>query len=305
MDEFSRVRTFIEVVDRGGFSAAARQADVAVSSILRQVKALEDELGTRLLNRTTRSQSLTEAGRTFYELMRELIRDFEQAKREVVALRSTVAGTLTVTIRTSANELIVPALPSFLERYPELLLDISVTDRRLDLVAEGIDVAVWLGPMEDSSLIGRRLTPCRRVVCASPGYFARHGMPKNPEDLAHHNCLVYRANQYLNVWKFEKDGKTTTVPVRGNLRSGTGLVLMGSALAGLGLVLVQEFHARPAIASGALIAVFEDYEISPTDEDTSLHLVYPSSKGLSPASRAFIDFLVDLFDPRRPSGLKS
>jgi DNA-binding transcriptional LysR family regulator len=307
MDEFGKIRAFIEAVERGGFSAAARQADVAVSSIARQVKALEEELGTRLINRTTRSQSLTEAGRLYYERMHKLLREFDSAKREVQALQTTIGGTLTVTIRTSSSGMIIPALPSFLSKHPNLVLDLSVTDERRDLISDGVDIAVWLGEMHDSTLVGRRLTPSRRLVCGSPSYFVQNGIPTYPEQLADHNCLIYRANQYGDIWKFVQNGKTTSVAVKGNLRTATGsVVLLGSAIAGLGLILIQEFHAGPALKSGALQAIFQDYEISPTDEDTSLYLVYPSSRSVTPAARAFIDFLVELFsniDKAMPSGL--
>ncbi|ANI80115.1 LysR family transcriptional regulator [Sphingobium sp. EP60837] len=297
MDDLSKIRAFIEAVDRGGFTAAARQAEVAVSSIARQVKALEDDLGARLINRTTRSQSLTEAGRLFYDRMVTILRDFEGAKHDVMALRSTVTGTLKVTIRTSTSGIIIPALPVFLAKHPELSLDISVTDERLDLVAEGIDIAVWLGEMQDSSLVSRRLAYCKRVLVGSPHYFERHGEPKSPGDLVHHNCLVYRALQYQNIWKFENSVEKVEIPVKGNLRSATGLVLMQSALAGLGLILVQEFHAGPELQAGRLKSVLDQYRISPTTEDTSLYLVYPSARGLSVATRAFIEFLVEQFKP--------
>lgn len=295
MDDVGKIRAFIEAVDRGGFTAAARQADVAVSSIARQVRSLEDELGARLINRTTRSQSLTEAGRIFYDRMVSILRDFDGAKHDVLALRTAVAGMLKVSIRTSASATIIQALPSFLAKHPDLTLDISVTDDRLDLVAEGIDIAVWLGAMHDSSLVCRRIAQSRRMLCGSPDYFAQHGEPASPEDLVNHNCLVYRALQYGNVWKFTRGDALIEVPVKGNLKSATSTVLMGSALAGVGLTLFQEFHAGPALRSGQLKAVLTDYDISPTSEDTSLYLVFPSSRGVSVTTRAFVDFLVDCF----------
>jgi DNA-binding transcriptional LysR family regulator len=301
MDELASIKSFVEVIDSGGFSAAARRANVSVSSMARQVKALEDHLGTRLLNRTTRSQSLTEAGRLFYDRVRELVRELDAAKKDVQSFQKDVKGLLRVTLRVSSASIILPALPSFLERHPDLTLDLSLTDERLDLVANGIDVAVWLGHLADSGLVARRLCPSWRVVCGSPAYFTRHGTPKKPIDLANHNCLVFKANRYGNVWKFTNGNEQVDVLVNGNIRSETGQVLLSGALSGLGLVLLQEYMVRSALAAGTLRTVLTEYDVSPTEGDTALYAVYPHSRGMSRNTRAFIDFLVALFRERKPA----
>jgi DNA-binding transcriptional LysR family regulator len=301
MDELTSIKAFVDVVDSGGFSSAARRANASVSSIARQVKALEDHLGIRLLNRTTRSQSLTEAGRMFYDRTRQLVCDLDAAKKDVLSLQNDVKGLLRVTLRVSSASAILPMLPPFLERYPNLTLDLSLTDAQLDLVGNSIDVAVWLSRLDDSGLVARRLTPSRRVLCGSPAYFARHGIPRKPADLAHHNCLLFKGRHYGNHWKFTKDREEIDVAVSGNIVSETGPVLLSAALSGVGLVVLQEYMVRPALAEGSLQTILSEYDASTsTDGDVALYAVYPHSRRVSQNTRAFVDFLVALFAGRYP-----
>ena len=296
MDEMRLIRVFVQVVDSGSISAAARQLNTSITSVARQIGHLESMMGVRLLNRTTRRQSLTEAGRYFYSRLLGIVRDLDEIKREVTSYQEMAKGRLRVHLRTTVgNQVIVPALPRFFADYPEITLDVTLTDERADLVALGIDVAVWLGMLEDSSLIARRLSPSRRVLCASPGYLAKHGHPQKPADLADHNCLVYRAKHYDNRWRFLKGEERIEIPVSGNLETDSGAVLFTGALNGLGLIIVQESMAREALARGELVPLLVDYEVSPTESDTALYVVHPGSRRVSPKVRAFIDFLVALF----------
>lgn len=296
MDEMLTNRAFLQVVDSGSFSAAAAEIGVSVATVARQVTSLEARLGVQLLHRTTRALSLTEPGTHYCNRIREVLRTYDAVKREVASYQKDVKGLLRVHLRHSVgNQVIVPALPGFLEKHPNIKLDVTLTDAREDLVAQGVDVAVWLGSLEDSSLIARRLTPGKRLVCCSPGYAAKRGLPVHPTDLSQHNCIVYRAKSYDSSWRFTKDGTTTSVAVSGNLESDSAAVLMTSALNGLGFVMLQEAVVRPSIESGALVNVFSDYQTSSTDADVALYAVYPGSKQTSPKNRAFIDFLVRLF----------
>lgn len=296
MDELLKIRTLVQVVEAGSFSAAARHTNVSISAIARQVKALEEDLGVRLLNRTTRHQALTEAGAIFYDRARSILQEVERARRDASSFQREVKGLLRVTLRVSAGTaVIVPALPRFLERYPELTVNVTLSDERTDLVARGIDVAVWLGHLDDSGVVARRLTQTRRVVCASPEYFARHGEPKKPGDLAHHNCIVYTSTHYARAWRFVKGEERIDVPVRGSLESPDAHVLMSCALSGLGLVVVPDWMVRAPIAEGRLRTVLGAYVVSPTEYDAALYAVYPHSRGLSPKARAFVDFLLELF----------
>lgn len=296
MDEMRLIRVFLQVVDSGSISAASRQLNTSVTSVARQIGHLESVMGVRLLNRTTRRQSLTEVGEYLYSKLVDVVRDIDEIKREVTSHQETAKGRLRVHLRTTVgNQVIVPALPRFLAQYPEIKLEVTLTDEKADLVALGIDVAVWLGKLEDSTLIARRLSPSRRVLCASPEYLAKHGQPQSPADLAEHNCLVYRARNYDNRWRFLKGDDRIEIPVSGNLETDSGMVLFGSALNGLGLILVQESMAREALARGDLVPLLVDHEVSPTETDTALYVVHPGTRRVSPKMRAFIDFLVALF----------
>lgn len=296
MDELAMNRAFLQVVESGSFSAAARQLNISVTSVARQVGGLEDQLGVRLLNRTTRRQSLTEAGHHYMSRLSAFMRDFEGLKREVASYQDGVRGSLKVHMRVSiGNEMIMPALPKFLAANPEVTLDVTLTDDRVDLIAAGVDVAVWLGDLSDSSIIARRLAPSRRVICASPTYIDQHGAPGSPDALKAHNCLVYRAAGYDNIWRLSKDGETTAARVSGNLVTESSSALLSSARAGLGLILVQERMVRRAMDQGDLVQVLSEYVISPTEVDASIYAVYPHRRHVSPKTRVFLDFLADLF----------
>jgi DNA-binding transcriptional LysR family regulator len=296
LDELKLDRAFVQIVKSGSMSAAARQLDTSVTSIARQLSRLEASLGVRLLNRTTRSQSLSEAGTIYYQRLIEVLDQIDAMKRDVASYQQGTKGRLRVHLRTSIGlQVVVPALPNFFRRNPDVTLDLTLTDERADLVAEAIDVAMWLGNLQDSSLVARRLSPSRRVMCASPDYLKRNGEPRLPADLDAHNCLLFLARNYLNRWRLTKDDETIEVPVTGNLQTDNGAVLRTSAINGLGIVMLQRSMVQEDLDSGQLVQVMTDYEVSPTEFDTALYVVYPSSRRLSPKTRVFVDFLVDLF----------
>ncbi|MBM6578329.1 LysR family transcriptional regulator [Microvirga sp. SRT01] len=296
LDELKLDRAFVQIVKSGSMSAAARQLDTSVTSIARQLSRLEASLGVRLLNRTTRSQSLSEAGTVYYQRLIEVLDQIDAMKRDVASYQQGTKGRLRVHLRTSIGlQVVVPALPNFFRRNPDVTLDLTLTDERADLVAEAIDVAMWLGNLQDSSLVARRLSPSRRVMCASPDYLKRNGEPRLPNDLDAHNCLLFLARNYLNRWRLTKDDETIEVPVNGNLQTDNGAVLRTSAINGLGIVMLQRSMVQEDLDGGQLVQVMTDYEVSPTEFDTALYVVYPSSRRLSPKTRVFVDFLVDLF----------
>jgi len=295
LDEFTRIRTFIKVVESGSFSAAARDVS-SVSSVARQVKALEDDLKARLLNRNTRSLSLTEAGRLFYNRVTSIVNDLDNAKTEVDSLQGEVRGLLRVSLRTSAGStVVVPALPRFLEKHPNLKLEIALTDERCDLIANNIDVALWLGALPNSEIVARRVSPSRRVAYGSPAYFQRHGIPECPQDLKHHDCLLFAAPSYGHRWSFTRDGVHEEVDVSGKIRSSNGMVLLSSGVLGLGVGIAHEWMLRNHLASGELIKVLADYTVNPRPGDAELYAVFPCSRGLSKKVRAFVDFLIEIF----------
>lgn len=301
MDELARIHTFIKVVEAGSFSAAARDVS-SISSVARQVKSLEEDFGVRLINRSTRSLSLTEPGRRFYERACKIANDLSNATSEAKSFQEGVKGMLRVSLRVSAGTaIIVPALPAFLEQYPELSLDISLTDERRDIIASKIDVAVWMGHLPDSEIVARRLSRSHRIACGSPAYFARHGVPATPEDLRKHNCLLFTAHSYGHSWGFTKDGKHEDIEVQGSVGSDNAVVLLSAALVDLGLIVVHEWMVRSLIAQGRLNRVLSDYTVNPRPGDAELYAVYASGRGLSRKVRVFIDFLVNLFNGVEPS----
>jgi DNA-binding transcriptional LysR family regulator len=302
MDEFTRIRTFIKVVESGSFSAAARNVS-SISSVARQVKSLEDDLGVRLLNRSTRSLSLTEAGRRFHERVCAVAHELDRATSEAKAHQEDVKGVLRVMLRvTAGTTVVVPALPRLLAKYPELELEISLDDKRHDLIANQIDVAMWLGELPHADLVARRLTPTQRIVCATPDYLRQHGVPRTPQDLQRHNCLVFAAPSYQNRWAFSRGDQQEEVEVHGNLRSDNGMVLLSAGMTGLGVIVVHEWMVRHLIDAEHMVRVLEDYTVHPRAGDAELYAVYPSSRGLSRKARVFIDFLVETFNPAAAQG---
>lgn len=295
MDELLKIRTFIDVVENGSFSAAARKQDVSISSIARRVAALEEDLGVRLLNRNTRNLSVTEAGELYYRQSREAVRGLDAARVEATSFQEDIKGMLRVSLRISVGVMVLPKLERFLEEHPDLSIELSLTDERLDLLQNNIDVAVWFGPLDDSELIARHLSAGHRLLCASPDYIAKHGKPKRPEDLANHRCLTFKATSYSTKWFFKKDEEAIEMEVDGPFRSSSGLALMSAAISGMGLVMVQKYMIQNELDAGTLVPLLTDYEVSPTTSDSSINAVYSHSRMLAPKARAFIDFLVDCF----------
>jgi len=213
----------------------------------------------------------------------------------ISSYQETTKGCLRVHLRTSiGNQVIIPALRHFFERYPDVTMNITLTDARADLVAQRVDVAVWLGNLEDSSFIARRLSPGRPIMCASPAYLERYGCPRIPEDLKEHNCLLYRTRNDDAIWRFTTGKKTIEVPVSGAVQTDSGAALLTAALSGLGLAILEESIAVDALLGGKLLQILTDYEITSNEFDTAIYAVYPASR-ISPKVRAFIDFLVALF----------
>lgn len=299
MDTFSGMRLFTEVVDGGSFSAAARHLGMAPSSVARGIGALEDELGVRLLNRTTRKLSLTEAGRLYHERSRRILAEVEDAKLSITQLEAAPRGTLRLSIPVVFGRLhIAPALPAFLACHPAVQVDLSLTDALVDLVEEGVDLAIRISELKDSSLIARRLAPNRRVICASPSYLERVGTPTTPEELSRHNCLVYKRQSNRATWRLRDREQTHEIEVRGSLWANNADALHAAALEGLGLAILPTWMVGPDVRRSALRVLFPDYQVSPTALDTSIYAVFPYSRHLSPKVRALIDFLIKRFSPR-------
>jgi DNA-binding transcriptional LysR family regulator len=292
---FDTILAFVRVAETGSFSEAARRLGLSKSMISRQVSALEADLGVRLLHRTTRSLSPTEAGRAYLERCQRILSDLDEANLLVSHLQAVPRGRLRVSAPLSFGiGHLSPCLPAFLERYPEIELDMGFTDRHVDLVEEGWDVAVRIGRLADSSLIVRRLAPIRRLAAASPAYLERRGTPTRPEDLAGHDCLTH-GSRIQAEWRFVgEDGRSPrVVEVKGRFHADNGDVLRDMALAGLGIVLLPSFFLGEDIRAGRLVPLLEEH----VPLDASLNAVYPHGRHLSPKVRAFVDHLAAAFGP--------
>jgi DNA-binding transcriptional LysR family regulator len=298
METFAGMRILAEVVESGSFSAAGRRLGLAASSVARAVGTLENQLGVRLLNRTTRKLGLTEAGRLYHERSRRILAEVEEARLSVTQLEAAPRGTLRLNVPVVFGRLhIAPALPDFLALHPTLRIDLAMTDAFVDLVEEGMDLAIRIGELEDSSLIARRLAPNRRVLCASPAYLERHGVPASPHDLAEHNCLIYK-QQNRSVWRLRDAERIHEIRVSGSLVANNADALHTAALGGLGLTVLPAWLVGPDIQRGALKIVLADYQASPGALDTNIYAVFPHSRHLSAKVRAFIDFMRDRIGPR-------
>jgi DNA-binding transcriptional LysR family regulator len=296
MDTLNEMRLFTEVVRTGSFAAAGRKLGVAPSSMTRQVNALERELGARLLNRTTRKLSLTEAGQLYYGEALRILSKLEDAKLAVSQLQESPRGTLRLSAPVAFGRLhVAPALTQFLTRFPDMRVDLIATDQVLDMVDAGIDVALRMGRLADSSLVARKLAPNRFVVCASPAYIERHGAPQRPQDLASCNCLTYKWAPGPVTWTFEGPHGLARIEVSGNLEADSLGALKAAACRGLGLVLLPLWSATPCLKSGELQVVLSDYAATARDFDTeeAIYAVYPHRKQIPPKVRAFLDYMVE------------
>ncbi len=293
MDNLSDVAVFLQVVEAKSFTEAARRLGLSRSVASKAVTRLETRLGVRLLQRTTRRIGLTEAGSALYARAAQALEELREAEREVTRLQAEPRGTLRVTVPMSFGLLhVAPAVPEFLRLHPDLTFDLLMEDRVVDLVAEGYDVAVRISRKDDTSLVERRLAPCRMVVCAAPSYLERHGTPEAPEELRQHDCLGYTYARSPNHWHFRGvDGASQSIHVAGSYRVNNGLALREAALAGLGIVFLPTFYVGDDLAEGRLQAVLLDR----TAVELSICAVYPQRRHLPPKVRAFVDFMAGRF----------
>jgi len=289
MDKFEDLQAFVAVVEAGTFTAAAERLGLAKSAISRRVSALEERLGVQLLRRTTRVLNVTESGSSFYEHSARILADLDEAEAAVQQEHGELRGTLRVALPLSfgVRHMCKP-IAAFAKMHPKVEFDLELNDRRVDLIEEGVDVALRIGHLQDSSYIARRLFHIRTVVCASPQYLSIHGEPKDPVELSQHRCLVYSNLEDPNSWVYEdKDGKQRKVKVQSVLAASSGDFLANAAAHGMGLVIQPTFIASEAIRRGNLVPVLTDYSW-PT---SPAYAIYPPTRHLSFRVRAFIDFL--------------
>lgn len=295
LDRVTSMQVFARVASLGSFSAAARALHLSQTMVTKHVAALEDRLGVKLLHRSTRRLVLTEGGRNYLAACERILAEIEEAEASASLDRIEPRGTLRLNVPlTFGFRHIAPALPEFTRLHPAVSFDLGLADRYVDLIEEGWDLAIRIGRLKDSSLVARRLAPCRTVVCAAPSYLKEHGTPETLDDLAQHNCLGYTLPSAIgaNRWTFGTDGEIV-VPVQGNLRANNGDALLAAAVAGQGLIYQPTFIVGDCLRDGSLVPLLSGY---PTYQP-GIHAVLPSGRQAPAKVRAFIAFLAQRFAP--------
>ncbi|MBV7500075.1 MULTISPECIES: LysR family transcriptional regulator [Achromobacter] len=293
MGHSSELLLVVELARAGGMSAAARELDVTPAAVSKRLAQIEARLGVRLFNRSTRRLSLTAEGEVYLENARRILGEIDDLDALIASRQAAPRGLLKVNAPLGfGRSYIAPAIAEFAQQYPEVSLQLQLTDRPADFVREAFDVAVRFGDLPDTSLIARKIAPNRRLVCASPGYLKKHGTPATPHDLARHQCIVLRQNDAAyGLWRFTKGRRSETVKVRGNLSSNDGEVTLTWGLAGLGILQRAEWDLARYLRSGRLVQVLEDYALPQAD----IYAVFPERHHLSAKVRVFVDFLVAYF----------
>jgi len=292
MDPLDGITTFARVVDSGSFSAAARRLKISKSAVSTNVQRLEERLGIRLLNRTTRRLSLTEAGAAYYRHCARIVAEAEAAEQAATALQREPRGTLRISAPLSFGWMhVAPAIPSFLKRYPELAVDITLSAAHVKLVDEGLDLAIRIGVLEDSPLVVRKLAPSRLVLCAAPAYLKERGTPREPRDLGGHNCLCTGLLPWGDEWRLLGKRGETRVAVGGSVRSNSAELLRAAAIDGIGIAVLPTWAAGEPLRSGMLQRVLEAWELPAS----TIYAVYPGNRLMSMKVRAFVDHLARCF----------
>jgi DNA-binding transcriptional LysR family regulator len=294
MQQLDRMVAFVQVMEARSFSVAARRLRLSKSVVSRRVTALENQLGVRLLNRTTRTLSPTEAGRAYADRCAAILADIENAEERLRSLGADISGVLRVAAPMSFGvQHLAPAVAAFMAANPRLRVEIDVSDRFVDLVSEGFDMAIRIGRLKDSTLVARRLAPARRIACCSPAYAARRGVPARPQDLSAHDCLLYTNLAAGEQWRFRVGQRWRSIAVQGPLRINNGEMLVEAAKRGLGIVVLPTFICADAIRSGALMRILPQFE----SLDATVYAVYPHNRHVSAKVRKFVDFLAAHFAP--------
>lgn len=293
MDSVAGMRILVRVVDSGSFSAAARRLGVAPSSVSRQINELEEDLGAILFARTTRKLSLTEAGQLYYERASNIINEVDEARLALSQLGSP-SGILRVTVPSGiGRELVVSAVPAFLDKYSAIKIVLSMTDQMLDIVDAGIDVAIRVGRQQDSSFKARKIGESKRIVCASPAYLKKAGIPTTPADLESHNCITWRDHPGHNIWTFRGPDGISKVRVSGSFFSKSADAIVAATVAGLGLSLLPDWNMGIELRQQQLCAVLSDHAVSPAV--SPLYALHAHQRHVPPKIRVFVDFLTETF----------
>ncbi|MEM8788421.1 MAG: LysR family transcriptional regulator [Pseudomonadota bacterium] len=298
MELSSQMILFARVVEQGSFSAAARVMRHSPSAVSKQIAALEDRLGVRLVTRTQQGIALTQEGRVFYDRCADIASTVTETETLLESMATHPRGVLRVNATVAFGKAqIMPLLPQFLARYPDISVALELTDRAMDIFAEDTDVGIRFSEqIDNTSVIARKLATNRRVICAAPSYLAAHGTPERPQDLAAHNCLRLSTVEKWNEWRFGEGAGARSVPVTGNFEANSADAVYHAALAGLGIARLSTYLVHQDIATGRLVRLLPDYIHSAS----SIYAIYPERRNLAPKIRAFLDFLTEAFAKTAP-----
>jgi DNA-binding transcriptional LysR family regulator len=297
MEGFGAIPVFVAVVENGGFSAAARTLGISKSAVSKRINQLEAHLGVRLLHRTTRKLSLTEAGERYFEHAAQALTAAGQAEDAVTELQGEPQGNLKISSPMSFGRLhVAPLIPKLLQRHPKLQIDLVMDDRKVDLVAGGFDVAIRAGNLPASTLIARKLAPLRQVLCVSPDYIDRYGRPGTPAELSSHNCVLYSYSSDANEWTLIGESGPETVTVSGSYQVNNSEALLEALREGVGIGRLPTFVAGPDLKTGRLVKLFESYRIP----EFTIYAVFPERQYLPAKVRAFLDFAIEYFGGDKP-----
>lgn len=293
MDRLTAMTVFTRVVATGSFSQAAKRLNMSPAAVTNHIQALETHLNIQLLNRTTRKLGLTEAGAAFYERSLQILAELEEAENEASALQRSPKGVLRLNTSVGLADPVAPLIAAFMSRYPEVTIDLTITERMIDLIGDGFDLAIRAEPLPDSRLIARRLRTSRYMLVAAPAYLEARGTPQRPADLAAHNCLHYGREQ--TSWRFTGAAGAETVAVSGTFHANSANVLRIAALHGHGIALLSRYFIEEDLAAGRLLPVLPAYQ----PPEYSVSAIYPQSRRLSAKVRSFIDFVAQRLDGTR------
>lgn len=289
------MEVFVRVVDAGSFSAAARTLDMSTVMVSKHIAALENLVGARLLHRTTRSQSLTEIGERYAEQCRQILQLVQEAETGALAMRAEPRGTIKLSAPVAfGTQCLAPAMAEYLDRHPEVSLDLELSNRFSDLVEEGLDAAVRIGKLKDTAMVARPLRPLQMIICAAPAYLERNGTPRTPADLARHQCMNSMHWRHEVRWQLGNGDDPDNPTPNCRLRSNNGEALRQAAIAGLGIVMQAEAMLADEMARGRLVPILRDYWPQPRP----MHLIYPRDRQSTPKLSSFVDFVVQRFGLR-------
>lgn len=294
MDNLTALKVFRCVVDQGSFAAAARKMGLSPAAISKNINELEAHLSVGLLNRTTRRMSLTEAGSTYYDRVVRVLDDLEEADATLGSMRDMPKGVLRVSAPLTVTLVCLSsAIPRFLEKYPDVSIDLNLNDRRVNIVEEGFDVAIrGSDNLEDSGLIARKLMTMDHVLCGSPSYFKRNGAPSIPEDVANHNCVQFSLSDHASEYTFKNADREVSIPINGRYKVSSSLAVRDAVRNGFGISLIPRVYVKEDLQSGRLQSVLEEWVAN----ETILYAVYPSKRYVVSKVRAFLDFLIEEFN---------